>query len=630
MDLESQTHYLSTPNVYKAALRQNELAYLQMRENVFALRGYNPFTGKLSCKYVIIKRSYNRELNEELYTCSCDEEGDDDDNNDCLHIREISTLYAPYNNYIGDDEESYECEFFTSSLIGIYCKQDSSYSIINHTASETKCLKCKYNVRSCVHVKTFNEFKPEDTEYNVRTQQVFKSLSEELVPYPLDDATDLETYAGYVSGSIRYNTCLIPRYDSSKKCIHGNVFSETLIQSKGKSYLHTKDFTHECVVYHRLAIGCDCRQNYDGRDELLFNLDNIHIFSYQWLYDILHNTQETRYPLHVAYRSARRTRVATGHCYVLTRNDYEKLRQAYNCFLRLLDLDYGDLYECPECGPDVDCIIMDGIMMGCRKDLMPNFEVPQKPDHRIKENNITDRVFIRCTKTKELLASYAGRSKGKYEKQIKPLSISDYEQLCGLLSTNISLLAVILEANNPCPKSIQKLVGELSRDSPTCGILQIAGDTDDVKVIRDVLSQMVNGEILNASRTINGNKKLLKKSCPLILGFLLSEKIEMSNKINLVKDLLVSVDAPFTNRPEHHDHHYGNISESHHKLEFYPNNPLLHGWANYEADKPKEKLDTGCRKDSHIHRTLTPGLFTMLCPHGICIGFQLMDDAESP
>ena len=105
MALESERHILSIPNVYRAALRQNELAYLQLRENVFALRGYKPSTGHLSCKYVIIKRSYNRELNEELYTCSCD----DDDNNDCLHIREISTLYAPYNDYIGDDEESYEC-----------------------------------------------------------------------------------------------------------------------------------------------------------------------------------------------------------------------------------------------------------------------------------------------------------------------------------------------------------------------------------------------------------------------------------------------------------------------------------------------------------------------------------------
>ena len=42
------------------------------------------------------------------------------------------------------------------------------------------------------------------------------------------------------------------------------------------------------------------------------------------------------------------------------------------------------------------------------------------------------------------------------------------------------------------------------------------------------------------------------------------------------------------------------------------------------------RKQTECRKYSHGHPSLSPGIFTVFCPHGICYGFQVMTKHESP
>ena len=43
----------------------------------------------------------------------------------------------------------------------------------------------------------------------------------------------------------------------------------------------------------------------------------------------------------------------------------------------------------------------------------------------------------------------------------------------------------------------------------------------------------------------------------------------------------------------------------------------------------KEDQDA-CRKYSSTHPTLTPGIFTIYCLHGVCCGFEVMRSHESP
>ena len=62
---------------------------------------------------------------------------------------------------------------------------------------------------------------------------------------------------------------------------------------------------------------------------------------------------------------------------------------------------------------------------------------------------------------------------------------------------------------------------------------------------------------------------------------------------------------------------------------FAPGFPLLRGLPKFAADKAKDK-EAGCNKYARTHPTLTPGLFTFFCAHGICIGFKLLMRKEGP
>ena len=190
---------------------------------------------------------------------------------------------------------------------------------------------------------------------------------------------------------------------------------------------------------------------------------------YNWLFDILHDTQETRYPLAAAFRSANRTRKVCG-LKALLEYQYTNLRLAYNAFIRLLDLNFPELFQCPERGPDVDCVIMDGIIMGCRQAVMPPAG-DRSLDNlaQIPECSISDRVLIANVNSRRKLAKYASIVKGKYG-ICERLSAADFIDLCTSLKDYPSIRQLVQEAGPKCPVSHQKFLGELSRGSPTCAI----------------------------------------------------------------------------------------------------------------------------------------------------------------
>lgn len=57
------------------------------------------------------------------------------------------------------------------------------------------------------------------------------------------------------------------------------------------------------------------------------------------------------------------------------------LRQAWNAFARLLDVNLAESFTCPMCGPSPNTIICDGTFIGFRKDLLDTFE-SDTPSHQ--------------------------------------------------------------------------------------------------------------------------------------------------------------------------------------------------------------------------------------------------------
>jgi hypothetical protein len=55
--------------------------------------------------------------------------------------------------------------------------------------------------------------------------------------------------------------------------------------------------------------------------------------------------------------------------------------------------------------------------------------------------------------------------------------------------------------------------------------------------------------------------------------------------------------------------------------------PLKHYFAEFPKDS---KGDVVCNKDSNTHQHLTPGVGTVFCAHGVCLGFKMLAAAEGP
>lgn len=604
---------------YAILLRQERLSYIKIRKFVYAIKDHDEH-GKLLNNYVIVERII---VDTELqHVCSCNQEN-------CLHIVQVKTIWPTFIRE-EDDEENYNIINLSDGLYGVYC---GSYSIIKKTNKTSRCLVCESRPEKCIHSKYFAKNSAAANIPPVDRDPVeFKCISDKPIPYPLDadpetfeyDLADIKKYALGI-----YPQHLVPVYDPTNRCEHGNLYSQADPVSTGcikqsNAIIHLSHMDLECMIYYRPSQGhCQCRQRYDGRAHMLLNFDDKNLYSYTWLLELLHNNTETRYPLASAFRSANRTRIALGG---IPMKEYmrSKLREAYNCFIRLLKIDYQAEYQCLECGPHVETVVCDGIMSGCRQDQMPPLEVPDLPPNEIQDTSLGNRIFIEDAATRQALGKYAYMHKGRYGKIPEKIPDQQFQNLCQALTSNPSLRNAVLSAGNPCPPSLQQLFGELSKCTPTCGILQITGK--HFQRVREILQQFINGDFSNLSIEKPG----LKKYCPLIVDFLSSEDIPKRIISHLLSSILSSMELPFLGNEKPRDEFYGPPSETYDDLGFFPNHPIRKRSGRYAADRKKDALLPECRKNSSRHPSMTPGLVTFYCPHGINLGFQIMQTPESP
>lgn len=125
-------------------------------------------------------------------------------------------------------------------------------------------------------------------------------------------------------------------------------------------------------IYYRPSLGsCDCKQAYDGQDDLLFNLDNRHLFYYGYLLQYLHLMLEGKNPLIAFLRASTRSFLVQSHTKPVS---IKLLCQAWNAFAQLLCIDFFESFSCPICGPSPTTVICDGTLLGLQKDLMETFE----------------------------------------------------------------------------------------------------------------------------------------------------------------------------------------------------------------------------------------------------------------
>ena len=81
-------------------------------------------------------------------------------------------------------------------------------------------------------------------------------------------------------------------------------------------------------------------------------------------------------------------------------------------------------------GTSPNTIIMDGIMMGCRQDLLPFLQEEEADVTQIIKGSLhSQRILISSASARRMLAKYVGLSKGRYLKGVDPLSREEFATL---------------------------------------------------------------------------------------------------------------------------------------------------------------------------------------------------------
>ena len=127
----------------------------------------------------------------------------------------------------------------------------------------------------------------------------------------------------------------------------------------------------------------------------------------------------------------------------------------------------------------------------------------------------------------------------------------------------------------------------------------------------------------------------VQRSAPVLAAFLAKcPKNELGAIPKYVCDVLSHIIgvvlAPFR-QPQPPASAYPPPDAAHSKFSYFPHLPQHHGPGSYKADKHCQTgNDDKCRKQSYGHPTLTPGIFTLYCQHGVCYGFEVLRSCESP
>lgn len=160
---------------------------------------------------------------------------------------------------------------------------------------------------------------------------------------------------------------------------------------------------------------------------------------------------------------------------------------------------------------------------------------------------------------------------------------TDFDNLIQLVTPKSEAVKdVITSAGNPCPEPIRKLLGEISRGSPSCGILQFVGT--EANQARQVLQEIADGNFANLETSM----PILEKYCPLVTDFLTSSDIIPHEYISsLMKEVLSSVDGVFRMPLPQADRYGPPVIDG---LEDFPNHHLVRGRGNYQATRPRDKI----------------------------------------
>ena len=111
-------------------------------------------------------------------------------------------------------------------LISVFAFDD--LGVVTAVNNKLKCLSCKSSVTSCSHVRLYSNWAAENDQHlplaEEKVTDKFVTKSQIKIPYPFTDEM-VRRYDELEQGS-KLPAHLIPTFDPTEKCEHGNHFQD--------------------------------------------------------------------------------------------------------------------------------------------------------------------------------------------------------------------------------------------------------------------------------------------------------------------------------------------------------------------------------------------------------------------
>ena len=688
LHVRESSQKINPAKTYIGELHRTKRYFALSQPSFFAVADCDE-TGKLTKKYCLLEKlDFTDGLeNDNLFTCSCSAATTSrkrltsmckelkheplsrfirrEKEDVCIHVQSVDRLFIERTiaGQTDNFNEDYTVDQLSASplLVAVFV-EDEGYGIVQLESSSTSkpklvCASCKTNVHFCEHVKAYKNWsKTQNIEMDFEMEYhcdmssdelSFQSISNQRIPYPLPDYLR-EKFDGYESQTTTFPVHFFPMMKSGT-CSHGNAWddrdpvemgwiaSTSVKIHKAHITLNADDGEPRYIYFRPTVGGCKCKLSYDGQEDLLFNLDNQHVVYYGVMFQYLFSMVHTGSPLVSMHRHFSATNAVMSNADIIP---LSVLRRAWNAFARLLDIDFTHVFVCQECGSNPEVIICDGTDVGMKKDLIPDIAKSSLQGNinlqtqLIRGSKHSDRTYIKSPACRRLLLKLAGEKQGQRRKQSKALnhislSITELKSLKDLLRKEgkSHLIEIVDEVNTlkAVPQHYRIMLAELGRNTPVCGMIQLGGNESCLQILTD-LSESGNN-ILDS--TSSEKMSIVQQQIPVIAAFLTGfpEKLPEHSR-QLLFDLVNMIKQTFS-VPTPSKSYYTEQTES--PCDVFPSLPKVHGHGMYEADK-KASTDKNeqCRKESWGHPTLSPGIFTLYCPHGTCYGFSILENHESP
>jgi hypothetical protein len=301
--------------------------------------------------------------------------------------------------------------------------------------------------------------------------------------------------------------------------------------------------------------------------------------------------------------------------------------QAWWRWNALLDLDFDIAFSCPKCDKlpaSERLFIMDGTHLGLKSSELKLADFPPPLETTLGCLDTSARLMVDDKTMRDVLLEFSQRD-------LTPAELKSMTDRCEQHASWLNACVKLLLQRNctRAPTVLQRLFRAVSCATPTSGFILRPAST------LPALTALAAGENVRSSPAL---WSLLIDNCPCLASLVSDPALDAELMATLrpvferfasaCKSLTSELPAQFQHIAERVD--VSAADDLARGCCFGPAMRAQRPLHSYAADRQSHNADDDCKRvPGRRHQALSPGIFTVFCEHGICLGFQLLRDPES-